>query len=138
MTDEKPKKKAWGSGRIVLIARLQTIKSEMRQGIPLTTIHARHQAALGIGYPSFCKLVTRYANDAKLVSTYPGFRDAGPRTKRAPALPPAPSPLPPAAKTPPYARYEPDTRPTFVHDGRTKEGEAEKLFGPGYLPGSRK
>ena len=26
----------------------------------------------------------------------------------------------------------------FVHDGRTKEGEPEQLFGPGFLPGSRK
>jgi hypothetical protein len=48
------------------VARLDMIRSEMGQVLPLTAIYARHRAALGIGYQSFCKLIARYAGDAKL------------------------------------------------------------------------
>lgn len=124
MTDEKPNRKAWGSGRIAFIARLQTIKAEMQQGIPLTTIHTRHQMALGIGYQSFCKLVARYANDAKLVPNRVGSRDPSPRTR------PATTPPPPAARTLPHARYEPAKPRTFEHDGNPRQDDEERLIGP--------
>ena len=69
MSEDKPRK-AWGAGRVALVARLDTIRSEMGQGLPLTAIYDRHRAALGIGYQSFCKLIARYAGDAKLSPRY--------------------------------------------------------------------
>lgn len=134
MSNETPRK-SWGSGRVAFVARLPTIRSEMGQGLPLTAIYARHQTALGIGYQSFCKLVTRYAGDAKLGASLPAARDQTPE-QTSPAPPPPPPA--PAAGIPAHARHEPASRPTFHHDGRTKEGEPEQLFGPGFLPGSRK
>ena len=35
MSDDIPRK-AWGAGRVALVARLDTIRSEMGQGLPLT------------------------------------------------------------------------------------------------------
>ncbi len=68
-----------------------------------------------------------------------GVSTPPPVPQAAPVLVPPPPPNPiPATENPSHARHEPDARPTFVHDGRTKEGEPEKLFGPGFLPGSRK
>ena len=69
-------RKPWGSGRVALFARFDTIKTELRQGYPLTVIYERHQAALGVGYRAFCKLVRQYAEDAK-------FAPRRPRAKRA-------------------------------------------------------
>jgi hypothetical protein len=63
MSRQTPRK-AWGSGRIAVLARLDTIRSELGQGFPLTVIYDRHKTAIGIGYPSFCKLIERYAGDA--------------------------------------------------------------------------
>ena len=71
------------------MARLDTIRSEMGQGLPLTAIYDRHRAALGIGYQSFCKLIAGYAGDAKLSPRY-----AAPRSD-ASRRPPAPKPAPP-------------------------------------------
>jgi hypothetical protein len=65
MSKQTPRK-AWGSGRIAVLGRLDTIRSELSQGLPLTVIYDRHKTAIGIGYPSFCKLIERYAGDAKL------------------------------------------------------------------------
>jgi hypothetical protein len=42
MSDDKPRK-AWGAGRVALVARLDTIRSEMGQDLPLTAIYDRHR-----------------------------------------------------------------------------------------------
>jgi hypothetical protein len=131
-------RKAWGSGRIAVLARLDTIRSELGHGLPLTAIYNRHKAAIGIGYPSFCKLIDRYAGDAKLVP-----RRASPRAD-VPDRPPCPSSKPtppataaaqspPAAEEPTHARHEPAPPRTFRHHGVVQEGEPEQLFGPGFL-----
>lgn len=143
-SDMKPPPVPRGTGRVVFIARLATIKREIEAGDYLTTVYARHSDALGITYSAFRKLVARYAPEAKPVRRPYGSASA-PSAAPADAKPGPPPPATstpaspaPAARNPSHARHEPDTRPTFVHDGRTKEGEAEKLFGPGFLPGSRK
>lgn len=140
----KPPPVPRGTGRVVFIARLATIKREIEAGNYLTTVYARHSDALGITYSAFRKLVARYAPEAKPVRRPYGSASA-PSAAPADAKPGPPPPATstpaspaPAVRNPSYARHEPDARPTFVHDGRTKEGEAEKLFGPGFLPGSRK
>lgn len=104
--------KSWGAGRVAFIARLDKIKAELGQGVPLTAIYAHHQEALGIGYPSFCKLVNRYAQDAKLATrrTKAPTRPASP----APPVPPSPKPAPaPAAVTVEDAPEPSRSRPTF-------------------------
>jgi hypothetical protein len=55
----------WGAGRVAFLGRLDKIKADLALGVPLRTIHEKHQAALGIGYASFCRLVARYAADAR-------------------------------------------------------------------------
>ncbi len=139
-------RKPWGAGRVAFLARLDTIKAEMSQGLPLTTIFERHQTTLAIGYPSFCKLVSRYAADAKLTARPVSRRDAEP----VPAPPPKPTtaapilrsrPLPTPAPTPApaplegdaHARHEHPARPGFVHHGVTQEGEPDQLLGAGFL-----
>ena len=140
-SEMKPPLVPHGIGRVVFVARLATIKREIEAGDYLTTVYARHSDALGITYSAFRKLVARYAPEAKPVRQPYGSASAPPANAK-PTLPVSeastPSSSAPAARNLSHARHEPDTRPTFVHDGRTKEGEAERLFGPGYLPGSRK
>ena len=134
-----------GTGRVAFLASLNVIRREIEGGDYLTTIHARHAAELGITYSAFRKLVARYAPEAKPVRR--PYGSASPRTPTPPVVPAptprtapglAPTTPPPATGNPSHARHEPTGRPTFVHDGRTKEGEPEQLFGPGFLPGSRK
>jgi len=120
---------SWGKGRTVFVSRLETIRSEISEGLLLTTIYGRHKEALGIGYAGFCKLVARYADDAK-----PLRPRAAPLVAQAasPALPASPVPLTPEAR--PDARHEPAARADFKHHGIVQEGEPEQLFGPGFLP----
>ena len=130
-------RKAWGAGRLVFMARLETIKAEMAQCLSLRTIYERHRAALGIGYPSFCRLVKRHASDARLPSLRSRSHDEEPRS--APEPPPKPAPALPPRPTPPEGssadvRPQPSARPTFHHHGIVQEGEVERLFGPGYFP----
>jgi hypothetical protein len=65
MTDESPRK-PWGVGRVAFMGRLDAIRAGIQKGLPLTAIYDEHKAALGIGYPSFVKLVGRYASDARV------------------------------------------------------------------------
>jgi hypothetical protein len=137
MRDEPPRK-SWGAGRVIFMARLDRIRSEIGEGYPLTAIFDRHRAVLGIGYRSFCKLVNRYAGDARLIP-----RRSSDRTRTAvPAHPRKPAsavsaveltPLLTPPKGPVDARHEPATRPTFKHSGVVQEGEPEQLLGPGFL-----
>lgn len=123
---------SWGKGRTVFVSRLETIRSEIGEGLLLTTIYDRHKAALGIGYKGFCKLVARYADDAKPLRSRPVPAVA---QARSPALPVSPAPLTPETRA--HARHEPVARPDFKHHGIVQEGEPEQLFGPGFLPKRR-
>jgi hypothetical protein len=138
MRDQKP----WGTGRIAFVARLEAIRSELRQGLPLTVIYDRHKAALRIGYASFCKLVARYADDAKLARRRPRLSPAA-RPVAAPAPAPAPSAALPTGKLPTHvegpthAAGHPPALPatrTFRHNPVPKAGEIDQLLGAGFLP----
>ncbi|MDA8253276.1 MAG: hypothetical protein M0Z28_29465 [Rhodospirillales bacterium] len=118
-------RRSWGAGRVAFLAMLDIIRGELRQGYPLTAIFARHQAALGIRYPGFCKLVRRYAEDAKVVNA------------RAPArqLPPLPGPIatppPPLAPAPqgPHDAGHQPARRTFNHDPIEHPDDRRRLLG---------
>lgn len=56
---------AWGAGRVAFLARLETISREIREGHSLTAIFERHRVALAISYPSFCRLASQFAADAR-------------------------------------------------------------------------
>ena len=138
MNDPKP----WGAGRIAFVARLDAIRSELGQGLPLTVIYERHQAALGIGYASFCKLVARYAEDAKLAQRRP--RSKAIPVAAGPQLPTRPSPES-KAETLPVTQAEGPTHATghapalpairtFRHSPVPKTGEIDQLLGSGFLP----
>jgi hypothetical protein len=58
--------KRWGKGRVPFIADLPAIRSEISRAIPLTEVFASRSERLGIGYSAFCKLVARYAADARV------------------------------------------------------------------------
>ena len=135
MADQRTPKPSWGTGRVAFVSLLDTIRAELRQALPLTTIYDRHRGVLGIGYSGFCKLAARYADDAKPLR---------PRPTAPAATPPSPPPVLPASPAPstsdtfPHARHEPAaTRPDFKHHGIVQEGEPDQLFGPGFLPKRR-
>jgi hypothetical protein len=134
MADQHSHKPSWGVGRVAFVALLDTIRSEIGQGLLLTTIYDRHKAALGISYSGFCKLVARYADDAKPLKRRPvGIVANAP----SPAPVPPAHPIPATAEARPHARHEPAARPDFKHHGIIQEGEPEQLFGPGFLPKPR-
>ena len=56
----------WGRGRVAFIADLTSIRSELSRAIPMTKIFAARKDRLGISYAAFCKLVARYAADARV------------------------------------------------------------------------
>ena len=130
--EETPRRKARGLGRVAFIAILPAIKTELAEGYTAKLIFEKHADKLAgkISYPQF----VRYVRPLREASPLP--------TRPTPAmpheLPDVIAPAIPATGASLDARPEPTAKRTFVHDGRTKEGEAEKLFGPGYLPGSRK
>jgi hypothetical protein len=86
MTDDRT---AWGAGRVAFLARVDKIKADLAIGVPLKAIYAKHQTELGIAYPTFCRLVSRYAADAK-----PAVQAAAPRKPRRSAAPKPTSPPP--------------------------------------------
>ncbi len=111
---------------MVFFARLEAIRSELSQGYPLTIIYDRHQAALQIGYRSFCKLVSRYAADAKLTARH---------SPSANKVPPIAGPARPFAAELAVPPARPTAAgPTFEHHGIVQDGEPDLLFGPGFLP----
>jgi hypothetical protein len=138
--NDKTSRKGWGAARVAFIARLETIKAEIRQCHPLTTIYDRHRAVLGISYPSFCRLVTRYAGDARLNPRPASRHEEAPNPAPRASPPPAAAALTPPPPTLPAegssadVRPQPSARPTFHHHGIVQEGEVERLFGPGYFP----
>jgi len=130
--EETPRRKARGLGRVAFIAILPAIKTELAEGYTAKLIFEKHADKLAgkISYPQF----VRYVRPLREASPLP----IRPTPASPPELPDVIAPAIPATETSPHARHEPTAKRTFVHDGRTKEGEAERLFGPGYLPGSRK
>lgn len=142
--------KARGDGRAAFVRHLPAIRREIASGEYLTVIYARRAAALGITYSAFRKLVSRHAEDAKPVRRRPygsGKAPFAPPPVPVPALPTAP-PRPAATRSAVAdggsdARHEPSPatpagRPGFRHDPRTKEGEPERLLGPGFLGDRRR
>ncbi len=120
-----------GHARVTFRAHIALVRTELDQGHTAKAIFDRHKTKLGsMSYRQFLRHIEREITGT---SSAPVVQQAAP----VPVPPPPPNPIP-ATENPSHARHEPDARPTFVHDGRTKEGEPEKLFGPGFLPGSRK
>ena len=120
-----------GHARVTFRAHIALVRTELDQGYTAKAIFDRHNAKLGsMSYRQFLRHIGREITGT---SSAPLVPQAAP----VPISPPPAKPIP-ATRNPPHAGHEPAARPTFVHDGRTKEGEAEKLFGPGFLPGSRK
>src|ERR1700760_2462906 len=109
MTGEPRSKAAWGSGRGAFLSLLETIRAEVARGLPLIAVFESHKPTLGVGYKAFCKLVSRYAEDAKPSRRHvAGARPAGDR------VPPSrPSPI--ASGILPDARQQPNRRPDFRH-----------------------
>jgi hypothetical protein len=117
---ENTARKAWGTGRVAFLARLDTIRSEISQGHPLTAIFDRHRIPLGIGYRSFCRLVVKYADDPQAPPRRSTSRPVG--TIPASASKPAP-PVPKVTPKPSFVtagpadvRQEPTARRGFHHD----------------------
>ena len=120
-----------GHARVTFRAHIALVRTELDQGYTAKAIFDRHNTKLGsMSYRQFLRHIGREITGT---SSAPPVPQAAPIP--VPALPSKPTP---ATGNPSHARHEPTARPTFVHDGRTKEGEPEKLFGPGFLPGSRK
>ncbi len=120
-----------GHARVTFRAHIALVRTELDQGHTAKAIYDRHKTKLGsMSYRQFLRHIGREITGTSRPSPVPQAADI-------PDPPPPPKPVP-ATRNPSHARHEPDARPTFVHDGRTKEGEPEKLFGPGFLPGSRK
>ena len=63
--------KRWGSGRISFMADLASIRDDLARAIPMTEIFAARKDRLGITYSAFCKLVARYASDARIKPSNP-------------------------------------------------------------------
>ena len=127
MNNKAPRK--WGAGRIAFMARLDAIKSDVAKGIPLTAIYEQHRAALGIGYPSFVKLVGRYADDNRLTRRRPRSLHSAPSPVPAP-VPPAPT-VPPSAQGKAHVGYEHAPRRRFEYDGTPRQDDDERIIGPG-------
>ena len=125
-----PPRRSWGAGRVAFLAMLDTIRGELRQGHPLTAIFARHQAALGIRYAGFCKLVKRYAEDAKVANAAVPARRPVPSAAAAPfAAPAQPAPAPSYATEGSYDAGQPPARRTFNHDPVERPDDRRRLLG---------
>jgi hypothetical protein len=128
----------WGAGRVAFFACLGEIRDEIRQGWPLTAIHARHRKKLRVSYSGFCKLVGRHAADARIASSPP--RPAPPDAAEPAAVPGGttgrtgdgtragpPDGKIPMQGVPPHDGPRPGR--TFVHDPVERPGDYERLLG---------
>lgn len=139
----EPEKKVRGLARVAFIANLAAIKTELAEGWTAKSIFDRHADKLAgkVSYPQF----VRYVRQLREVEATSPFGRASPPALARPMSSPVQLPKlsdvtafnTPAAGASANARHEPAGRPTFQHDGRTKEGEPEQLFGPGFLPGRK-
>jgi hypothetical protein len=99
------------------------------QGHPLIAIHDRHEEALGIGYPSFCRLVARYADDARLSPRRSVLRPE-PLTLATQAKPMPCSSAVSSQRFPAAVEETTNVRQrTFVYDGSPKQDDKTRLIG---------
>ena len=112
----------WGAGRIAFLTILETVRKDVTQGYPLTVIHQRYAASLGVSYSSFARYVQRYITE---VDTAESRRRKNDRDVTAPPnktdLPASPTPRPPSAKP-----SDPNAAPMirqFKYDPRAKNPE---------------
>ncbi len=124
--EDAPPRKPWGAGRVAFLARLDAITAEIAQGLPLTAIYETHRAALGIGYPSFVKLVGRYANGARVTRRRTRTVEETPSPTTPPAAPAPPPALPLPEKGSSDARHEPVAPRTFTYDGNPRADDYER------------
>jgi hypothetical protein len=126
-------------GRVAFFACLDEIKDEIRQGWPLTVIHARLRKKLGLSYSGFRKLVERHAVDARIPSSSsprparpraaitPARATPGGETARLDEARTGPSPETPMEGAPSHAGQQPAQ--TFIHDPVERPGDYERLLG---------
>jgi len=123
-------------GRVAFLARIDTIRAELAEGWSLTTVHARHKDALGIGYKTFWRLVVRHAADARPAPSravneeqkrdpQASARAACSGARAAAAKPPPPMPSTEGSDA--HAGHQPLR--TFNHDPVERPGDYERLFG---------
>ena len=130
MTEDRT---AWGAGRVAFLARLDKIKADLASGVPLKAIYAKHQAGLGIAYPTFCRLVNRYAADAKPTVQTPAPRKPRYATRSSPApAQPARTPVPTEGTR--NAGLNPTSR-NFEYDPSPRQDDKDRLIGPGRKKG---
>ena len=127
--------KAWGVGRVAFLARIDTIRAELAEGWPMTTVYGHHKDALGLGYSAFRRLVARHAADARPMPSRAANHEPKPDRQasasaagldsRAAAKPP---PRPPSMQgSDAHAGHQPPR--TFNHDPVERPGDYERLFG---------
>lgn len=117
MVAEKPKR--WGQGRIVFMSELPEIRAEISRAVPMTEVFASRSDRLGIGYSAFCKLVSKYAPDAKI---HPATRQdvAGNRAAHG-MKPTAGNPPPPQRTAPVESTPRPVVQPALPTDDPADE-----------------
>ncbi len=90
MTSETPSKKHRGAGRVPFLAHLQSIRSMVEAGWPLSAVYEKHQDVLEISYIQFTRYVGRYipktSNTTAKISSKPGKPEAQSLETRIPTL----------------------------------------------------
>jgi hypothetical protein len=93
------------------MADLAAIRDEISRAIPMTDVYASRADRLGVGYSAFCKLVAKYAPDAKPIAF-----SAKPQGNLDIVSRPSDSP-------------NTGRRPTFNHEPKISPERAERIFG---------
>lgn len=76
----------WGDGRIAFFALRVSIAADLASKVPMSRIHAKHKARLGISYRQFLRLVREFRDEAKEEKATLDLSPA-PRTPSPPAAP---------------------------------------------------
>lgn len=101
MPADDSKRRAYGHGRVALIALLDPIRDAVERGHPLGEIYREHQVALGVTYAQFAKLLRRYLD---VVPLHRRPREAVARSSQRLASPgiavPLSAPVPSEPQTP--------------------------------------
>jgi len=121
---------------VAFLARIDTIRAELAEGWPMTTVYGHHKDALGLGYSAFRRLVARHAADARPIPSRAVNHERKPDqqapasatgldTHATAARPPPPAPSVQGSDT--HAGHQ--SRRTFNHDPVERPGDYERLFG---------
>jgi hypothetical protein len=138
MAPPSREKKVRGSARVVFIAYLDTITTELALGHTAQAIYDRHRPKLeqAISYPQFSRYVRQLRTNGivqpplgRPLTSSSHLPVPAQLSVAAPDLRPQPT-----SRGSTDARHQPAAKPTFRHHGITKEGEPEQLLGPGFLP----